>query len=142
MQIRDIGDFLIKIIGLYHQEKDFFKLKNLDFIYISPLGGILGIFDGFPGFVFLPMISFLVLNSFFKISFFKSYLINLIFFYFILKTGICIYNASFQMQFSSNQEENNLYLNMFWILIPAILVSILSIWLLLKKIQPKIEEKL
>lgn len=31
------------------------------------------------------------------------------------------------MQFSSNQEENNLYLNMFWILIPAILVYLVVV---------------
>lgn len=103
-------------------------------ILLSPLSGVFGWFDGFPLYVILPVIIFLVIETFEKLNTFYSYIIAVFLSYIPVKYLI-YFNRGFPFNIilRSNQKEQSLEVNLLYAILPALLISSISVYWLLKK---------
>jgi len=103
-------------------------------ILLSPLNGIFGWFDGFPMYFLLPVIIFLIIETFQKLNTFYSYIISVFLSYILIKYLI-YYSRGFPFNIilRSNQKEESLEISLLYAILPALFISSISVYLFLKK---------
>ncbi|KXH83149.1 hypothetical protein [Chryseobacterium kwangjuense] len=106
-------------------------------IFLSPISGFFGWFDGFPLYVILSVAIFLVMETFEKSNSFYSYIIAVFLSYIPVKYLIYFNRGfPFNIVLRSNQKEQSLEVNLLYAIVPALLISSISVYLLLKKNGP------
>lgn len=106
-------------ISYYHKEWEINKLFFKS-ILISPLLGIIGLYDGI--IIIVPIIIYVVCRL--KLSLFKSYLLTLICCYFSYFIYLLLSNYRGVYFFTRNKDDIILEINALFLIIPSLLISI------------------
>lgn len=103
-------------------KRSFFYKESLNILLVSPLIGLMGFLDHFPGFFIFPIILMLVLYyRFFEQKIYKSYMFSLIISYFLLY----IYLFSI-----GGLKSDFVDVNIFLFIIPTLAVALTVNWFL------------
>ena|ERR1700750_1935606 len=103
-------------------------------ILFSPFSGVFGWYDGFPMYFILSVLIFLIIETFQKISTFYSYVISIFLSYIPIKYLIyCNGGFPFNIILRSNQKEKSLEVGLLYAILPALLISSISVYFFLKK---------
>lgn len=116
----------------WYGEWDFLKWEFLGKILASPLvGALLGFYDGFSFYIFLTV--FFLIFQYSNMKNIKTYIVSALLVYVL---GLYLYTLvmkePFETNIMSHVQEENLHINMLFLIIPSLLASSLSVWAFLK----------
>lgn len=133
-------NFFLQYLTYLYQNWTILKIEFLLKILAGPIAGIIGFFDNFPLFVLIPITIYNILLLKFKLKHHTSYYLSIIASYLIPY----IYNFIFfntKISFYKRPNEYYVKIDLIFILLPSLIISILLNWLIFRKIYKKLSDE-
>lgn len=131
-----IFNFIYQFYAYYNLNWTIFRLDFLAKILFSPIAGAIGLFDGFPLFVLIPITIMNIMVLRLKLKHFVSYSLSLLITYLFPYAYKFIENDT-EVSFYRRTHDDYFKIDTIFILVPALTVAILINWLIFKKTYKK-----